>query len=448
MTATVFLVLLLSAYWIKTRSIEAAALDLYLPIFLLGGTFIGFRLPHLPAISFAYAAVIPIAGVLLIRHRREWKFTRTDLWLALFMGGAALTEILNSDTSTAGFILFDGIFQGVMPYMVGKMLLERDGIRERFVRRWVHISVFVAIVSIWEFRMGTNLFNRLEGMIFGSYSTFAAVRGGFVRAAGSFGGPIQAGCMFGAAMIMSLWLGVLDKSRGNERTYSGIRRSTLITMGAALGVLVANSRGPEVGLVLAFLIARVGKAKNFRLSLILTLCLIVVGGGIGYVKAMQYTSGSIWDAKNHDQENAIYRRVLLDEYKPYIKEGGLFGYGVVARPVVPGMFSIDNAFLNIQLIQGSLGLWTFVLMGAEGILAAFRAARRATERNDVCFAMCMCGALAGLLLTLTTVYLSAPMYSLFFLLVGWSQSLRQTEAVSVTAPQPVNARFAFRRVIA
>ncbi|MBV8115832.1 MAG: hypothetical protein JO300_13905 [Silvibacterium sp.] len=448
MTATVFLVLLLSAYWIKARSIEAAVLDLYLPIFLLGGSFIAFRLPHLPTINFAYAAVIPIAGTLLIWHWREWRFTRTDLWLALFMGGAALTEILHSDNGTAGLILFDGIFQGVMPYMVGKMLLEKDGLRERFVRRWVHISVFVAIISIWEFRMGTNLFNRVEGMIFGSYNTFGAVRGGFVRAGGTFGGPIQAGCMFGAAMIMSLWLGVLDKSRGNERTYFGIRRATLITMGAALGVLIANSRGPEVGLVLAFLIARMGKAKNFRLSLILTLCLTVVGGGIGYIKAMQYTSGSISDAKNQDQENAIYRRVLLDEYKSYIKEGGLLGYGVVARPIVPGMFSIDNAFLNFQLLQGNLGLWTFILLGSEGVLASFRAARRATQRNDVCFAMCMCGALAGLILTLTTVYLGTPMYSLFFLLVGWSQSLRQTEEASVTAPQPVNARFAFRRVIA
>jgi hypothetical protein len=140
--------------------------------------------------------------------------------------------------------------------------------------------------------------------------------------------------------------------------------------------------------------------------------------------------------------------MLLDQYKPYVEKGGLFGYGVLKRPVVPGMFSIDNAYLNIQLIQGNLGLWMFILLGGESVVAACLAARRSTQRSDIFFALCIVGGMAGFLLALTTVWLGSPMYELFFLMVGWSQSLRQTEQVGVMVPQPVNTRFSFRRVIA
>lgn len=448
MTETVFLVLLLSAYWIKTRSIEAAALDIYLPVFLLIPAYYGYRLPHLPNIFYSAAALIPISLALLASRWKEWKFTRSDLWIALYFAGATLTEVIHSDNGTAGLILFDGLFQGVMPYILGKMLLEKPGLREKFVRRWVYITAFIAIPTMWEYRMGRNLFTTVEGMIFGAVNGIQPIRGGHVRAAATFTGPIQAGCMFAAAFVLCLWIGLVDQEKGDEPKYWGVRRSTLLMITMCAGMVMANSRGPEVGALLGFLIARIGKSKNFRLSLILTLALMVVGGAAGYIKAKTYTSGNLYDAKDHDQENAIYRRLLLDEYKPYLDAGGLLGYGVIQRPVVPGMFSIDNAFMNIQLIQGNLGLWTFILLGAEGLFASFRTARRATQRQDICFAMCMCGVIAGLLLTLTTVYLSAPMYSLFFLLVGWSQSLRQTEAARAAVPQAVNARFAFRRVVA
>jgi len=134
MQGTVFLLLIFAVYWIKTRSIEAAVLDLWLPAYLFIPSYYGIRLPHLPGLNFGYAAIIPIAVVLLMRYGKDWKFTRSDLWLALFIGGATLTEVLHSDPSTAGLVLFDNVFQLVMPYIVGKLLLEREGMRERFVR--------------------------------------------------------------------------------------------------------------------------------------------------------------------------------------------------------------------------------------------------------------------------------------------------------------------------
>ncbi|MBV8629644.1 MAG: hypothetical protein JOZ83_01885, partial [Silvibacterium sp.] len=167
MTATVFLVLLFSIFWIKARSLEAAVLDVYLPCFLFIPYIYGFRLPHMPGLDFGSAPLTPIAIFLLIRYGREWKFTRSDLWLALFTGGAVLTEVLHSDMGTAGLIFFDILFRGVMPYMLGKLLLERGDMRERFVRRLVFLMAFIAIVSVWEYRMSMNLFNRVEDVVFG-----------------------------------------------------------------------------------------------------------------------------------------------------------------------------------------------------------------------------------------------------------------------------------------
>jgi hypothetical protein len=448
--ATVILVLCLSLFWIKTRSAEAAALDIWLPVYLFIPAEYGMRLPHLPGINFGYAALIPITIALLMRYGREWKFTRSDLWIALFFGGATLTEVLHSDPGTAGLMLFEGIFQGVMPYILGKLLLEREDMRERFVKRIVYLAAFIAIPAMWEYRMGTNFFARIETVLWGPLVGAGAqqIRGGLVRASGTFGGCIQAGTMFGTAFIFSMWLDSLDKAKPDAPKYFGVRRSTLVMLITFAGLCVANSRGPELGAILGFLVARIGKAKNMRLTAIVTILVATIAGSIGYVKAKEYTSGSIYDAKTIEQEDAIYGRVLLDEYKPAIAAGGLLGYGVVARPVVKGMFSIDNAFLNIQLIQGNLGLWTYILMGFEAVLAAFLAARRATQRSDIYFATCIGGAMAGLMLTLTTVWMGPPMFALFFLLLGWSQSLRQTENASVAVPQAAPARFAFRRVIA
>ncbi len=448
MQVTVFLVLFLTIYWIKARSVEAAVLDLFLPTYLFIPAAYGFRLPHLPGLNFSTAVLLPVAFSLVSRYGREWKFTRADLWIAIFMGGAALTEVLHSDPGTAGLVFFDSFFLGALPYMVGKLLLERDDMRERFIRRFLYLTAIISLVSVWEYRMGMNIFARIYGILFGWGGFIAQVRGGFVRVSASFGGCEQAGTMFGAAFVLSMWLASVDKGKADEPKYLGLRRSTWILVLTCGGIFMANSRGPELGAVLGFLIARVGNAKKVRKTAIITLILIVVGGSIGYVKMMAYASGSIWDAKDKAQEDAIYRRVLLDEYKPYIQAGGLLGYGVVARPVVAGMFSIDNAFLNIQLIQGDLGLWTYILMYVEALLAAFLAARRATQRSDLLFALCIGGAMAGLMVTLTTLWMGPPMFTLFFLLLGWSQSLRQTQAATVTVPQAVPGRFAFRRVVA
>jgi hypothetical protein len=440
--------LFFTIYYLRRHSIADAAVNIYLPIFLLLPSSYGFRIPHLPGLNFGEAASLPIVIALLVGHGREWKFQRADLWIALFFGGAYYSELSHSGAASAGLVGIGDMLEGVLPYILGKMLLEQDGVRERVARRYVYICFFVAVISVWEFRMGTDLFTTLESRIFSQPDIGGQFRGGFIRIAGTFGGSIQAGTVLSIAWLLSMWLGVLDKSRGNEPKYWGLRRSTILSLGIAGGLIMTLSRGPIIGTILAYVVARVGKAKNMGRAAIVTLVLVTIVGTVGVIQLKQYTSGDLFSAKTQEQMNAIYRRLLLDEYKPFIEKGGLFGYGVVDRPVVPGMFSIDNAFLNVQLLQGNLGLWTLLLCGLEALLAAFLAAYRSTQRVDIYFALCMAGGMAGFLLAMTSVWLGPPMFQLYFLLVGWSQSLRETQTVGEMLPQPANSRFSFRRVIA
>jgi hypothetical protein len=245
-----------------------------------------------------------------------------------------------------------------------------------------------------------------------------------------------------------MWVAYMDKAKGMDRKYFGVRKSLLLPLILFGGLFMSQSRGPWIGALLAFAVARVGKAKNVRRAAIVTACICCIAGGIGYGYAQRYTSGEITDATTIEQENAIYRRQLLDNYKPIIEQGGWFGWGAVDFPKVPGQNSIDNEFLLLQITQGKVGFWSFVLLGVESLISVAIASRKYSQKMDLYFYLCMGGTIAGLLLSVSTVYMGAQTFPLFFLLVGWSQSLRQTQTFAAAVPQAASTRFAFRRVFA
>jgi len=451
MDPLVLISMVLAIVVIKRQSLNDAVIKVYLPSLLIIPEFYSVRLPHLPPIGFAAAAIIPIGFVMFKNHLRDWKVQRADFWLALFVLGATYSELIRDGSSDAVFMLVEQIFSVVLPYAIGKLLLEQDGIRERFARQFVLLLAVVAILSLWEFRMGTNLFTTIIGMFFPAHHAWLMqIRGGWIRVAGPYASCILAGVIFLAGWILSMWVSYVDKISGTDKKYwFGLRRSLLLPLILFAGLIMAQSRGPWIGAALAFVVARIGKAKNVRRTAIVTICFCCIAGGIGYSYANRYTDGSMAEAKTIEQENAIYRRQLLDNYKPIIEQGGLFGWGSVDFPKVPGQNSIDNEFLLLQITQGKVGFWTYVLLGIESMIAVFMAARRATQRVDLYFALSLGGILAGILLSLSTVYMGAQTGPLFFLFVGWSQSLRQTQTFTAAAPQAVpTARFAFRRVFA
>lgn len=426
---------------ISQRSIADAVIYVYVPVLLLVPGLYSLLVPHLPPLSFAICAILPIGIALLFVYGSEWRPQRADLWLLLFIGGLVYTEHNHTNFGNAELLLFESLTGAVFPYAIGKLLLEKEGMRERFVRQFVFLLFIVSVLSVTEFRLGLNLFTTIAGKFFPGQNPWTMqVRGGFVRVAGPFTGSILGGMILLVGMLFGMWLGFFDKSNGTDRKYFKVSRATILTLGILAGLYMTNSRGPWLGAVLGFLVARIGRAKNIRRTAIITFVLCAIGGTVGYIKAEEYTAGTIWDAKDVEQEDAIYRRQLLDEYKPVVEKGGFFGWGVVDWPKVDGMASIDNEFLFLQITQGQLGFWCFILLSAEAAVGVFLAVRRSADARDIYFALCLGGAIAGLVLSLTTVYMGAQSYPLFFLLIGWSQSL--------AAPQVQTSEIAFKRVFA
>ncbi len=438
---------MIPAIWlIATKSLEDALLDVYLPVLILVPTYYEFTVPHTINIGAATAALFPILIVALVRHGKRWRFQRSDLWMALFLVGLAISNGVSGPTiAIRGF--FETIFLILFPYAVGKLLIEQPGLRERFVRRFCWLLAVVAVLSIVEFRMGKNLFSSFFILLFGT-APMEQLRG-FTRIQGPYGHAIMAGIVFTMGWILAMWLRYLDgvKLGTAERKIFGIRLSTILVGLTFLGLMLTYSRGPWLGAALAYTISRIGFAKNVRRTAVIIVLGCSVVGVAGYQYFEAYTDPNLFDTSGQDQQNAIYRRLLLDSYEPVVAVGGFFGWGT-GFPRVGGQASIDNEYLWLRLTQGRFGLWIFVLISLESIAFLISSARRSQLKTDFCFCIMMLAVLCGVLVIGTTVEIYNQAYALFFLCIGWSLSVRPTQASAAAAQLPAAANASYPRIFA
>lgn len=440
----VLLPFLIALCFIAARSLEDALLDVYLPILVLVPMYYVLAVPHLITVSAQDAALLPIAIGSLFKYGKQWRLQRADIWITLFLLSSGVADARHVFTQGLRSFVENLLVIG-LPYIVGKLLLEQETVRVRFLRRLLWLLAFVAVVSLVEFRLGRNLFTAFWTLIFGHGSpNIEQVRGGFERVQGPFGHAIGAGMIYGLGWILALWLRYFTKLQvgDSERKFLGVRRSTVLVWSLFMGLFIALSRGPWVGAVLSFAVSLIGRAKNVTRTAVIVIVLGLVVGGAMYQYLDAYTSAQV--PKDQDQENAIYRRQLLDEYKPIATAGGLFGWGW-RFPPVPGATSIDNYYLLLRLVQGSVGLWMFLLLSAEAVISLIFVARRSAATTDFSFAVSMLAVLAGMLLSLTSNGLGFQIQEIYFLCIGWSLSIRQTQKAAVAAYEHLNSTLDVRR---
>jgi hypothetical protein len=201
---------------------------------------------------------------------------------------------------------------------------------------------------------------------------------------------------------------------------------------------------------MCYLFLQIPRFRNIRTGAIVIVLTVSIGAGAVYAYFQHYTSVSEDKAADEAQTSAIYRKQLVEYYAPILEEGGWLGWGTLSHPSVPGLSSIDNDYMLVQLSQGKLGKYTFMLIALESVftLAMFATKFRSRESQFLLFSLL--GALIGIFVSLFTVYLGEQVLQVVFLLIGWSQSLQDTNvAVGARAvssmPEP---KFRFRRVIA
>ncbi len=457
-------------------SARKALLWVYLPALLLLPQYYVLRLPHLPPIGFADAAILPLGIALVFKGARHWRWAWMDLWVLLFAVCAGLSEALSAELANGdwtqllspnlavsqrlstniadgGLMFVAGVLTIVLPYMAGKLLIEQEdrAMRKQFVARMVQLLAVVAGLSIYDFLTGRSLWQKLATPFLGANQTEVwepQMRWGFGRIAGPYGHAILAGMIFLIGLVYCLWLRSADRNWGSRRLIHGLPftlRGLALTAIVA-GLLMTQSRGPWIGVALALIFALLTRYLPVAKAVIVftAFCVVFAAGALYFTR--QYTEKAISQASTEEQRNAIYRRQLLTNYTPLVMERKAFGWGITTLPAVNGQVSIDNQYLMLAVTEGFTGLAVFLAIVTGSALKLLRMISQPIPSEDRMLALAHLAVLIGLMTTLATVYMGEQVVMLFFLFTGWVQAMHPA-VERVPLVNPLVAQADFRRVL-
>jgi hypothetical protein len=320
------------------------------------------------------------------------------------------------------------------------------------VRRFVVLILLLGPIGLYEWRFGLNLYGMIGQRIFSLPNVQAGVqiRGGHGRMSGSFNDAELGGLVFAMAAAMNVWLFYLRKwGQGANlgKRLSRLEQFHIPGLLLLLYIMLTQSRGPMLGVGVAYLILQIPRFENKKAAAIVVGVLLAVGAFGGYQYFKRYTDVDPSEVKDEQQGSALYRRQMNELYKPIVKAGGWLGWGRLNQPILPGMFSIDNEFLVIHLAFGTSGYILFVLITAETFRALVFRTGRLKTREDQAFAIALLGATAVFFVSIITAWMGEQTPHVAFLLIGWGQSLKASRATAATVPEYSSpSKFALKRV--
>lgn len=380
-----------------------------------------------------------IVGLALYGLVRGWK--QIKLRITDFLAVAAIFTGFYADYHyrPVKIAIYAGVTHALLavcPYIVGRTIIEQNRLRAEFCKMFVRCLAIVAVASLWEYRMTSSLFKTAATAVMGHQSRWDGahlLRLG-PRIEGPYAQPIICAVVFATAMFFQLWLSSANVwAQGDRRSWvksKAFTRTIWIALG--IGLLLTQSRGPLLGVLLGAIAVCIGYAKApKRAALILAPVLLILGAGI-YFYLDSYTSVSYRTIAQNggsiDQQNAAYRRELITTYMPIVQSGGLWGWG---SPFPIGkswgfdstQLSIDNEYLRVTVAEGYVGATVFILLVATSLFHVGRLILNTTDRQERLFHSAIFGALVCFSFSIATVFLGEPIIEIFFLLCGWSQSL-------------------------
>lgn len=455
--------------------IRRALLNVYLPVVLLLPQYYTLRFPHLPPLTFADAAILPLGAALFVKEMRRWRFDWMDLWVLLFAASGGLSEGLSTaladgtwknllavnsppvvaQIANGGLEFFQAICAMVLPYMLGKLLIEQHGAegkpaRKRVVSRIVVLLAIVAGISVFDFFSGQSIWQKVGRHLFPDQVVAwpLQTRWGFGRAAGPFAHAILAGMIFLMGLIYCLWLRRFAPKWGSRKVLEGLPLELrgLVLWAIVAGLLMTQSRGPWVGVGLALVLAFLARNLPLGKAALAFVCVLAVFTIVAYYYGKSYTDVDIDHATSEAQRNAVYRRDLIRTYVPLIEERKAFGWGITTLPTMHGQKSVDNQYLLLAAAQGLTGLSLFLLILLGSVARLFRLARGPLGMEDKALVFAHLAVLMGLMIALTTVYLGEQAQLLLFFIVGWIHGMHPAGLGAGNGNAPA-AAFRFQRVL-
>jgi hypothetical protein len=338
------------------RGPEYAFLNVYLPVLLLLPEH---SWPISGQFTFVDVAIMPIAVFLLLQPNLKWRWSTIDFLVLGYVAITVIAEGMNKGYKLGSQNLALQEFVAIiLPYVVAKQMFRHPQFAVDFAKRVALCLTIVAIISVYEFRMGMDLFTRFFDGIFPPIYT-TSFRAGFMRTQGPYGHAITLGVMMVIGFRLARWLewnGVWHE-RLHFLHMSKIRFCELSMIA---GSIMALSVGPWVAAACGTLVISLCRVRNRRRAIFSLLFLLALFGKPIHTAFMHYVSvdPNVAHASGDGlQEDSAYRNMLIPIYTPVVEERPVWGWGRSGFPVINNMWSIDNAYLYTALTFGLYALF-------------------------------------------------------------------------------------------
>jgi hypothetical protein len=418
-------------------------LDVYFPSVFLLPDYYRWVVSGLPDPSFHHTVILPIVAVFLATNLLRWRPSLLDVLVIGFASSVSYSEYLNVGYAEAQNLLFDQLCGVVFVYILAKGLIEPNELRVVAAKRLTFLLCFVAVSSMYEFKMAWNPYAGLLAPYFpGQLNWVTTFRWGYARVAGPYGHAILAGVIFAVGYRLQRWL----EWRGYWETP---RKARVLSLGLAAGVFMSMCRGPWFGAACGAVVMLIVHARSRKRAVALLLAVMILVGAPVVLAMKGYLSVKRARALSAAQETIAYRRELIEKYVEIMLKKSAWGWGHNTWPRIPTMDSIDNQYLLLPLQHGfvSLGFFLAILFWTSARLC-WRGVHAPPGSEESELALTFFASYIVIVATLTTVYLGAQTVQLFFLLTGWSEGLllrmRGRAALAARESGPL---FSFQRVM-
>ena len=413
------------------RGPERAFLNVYLPVLLLLPQNFGWTISG--QLRFADTAILPIAALLLFRSKPKWQWSTIDFLVIGYVAISVVAEGMNKGYKLGSQNLaLQELFSILLPYFAAKQMFRHPEFAVDVAKRIAVSLTIVAIVSVYEFRMGSDLFT----LPFVAFSpAYGMLRGGFMRIAGPYGHALTLGVMMAIGFRLARWLEWNGVWNDRIRLLQ-ISKIRFCELSIVAGSIMSLSRGPWLAAASGAVVVSICRAHNRKRALFFLILSIALVVGPIYSKFKTYVSVDPMAAADVLQEDAAYRNKLIPVYMPVVEERPTWGWGISGFPVVDGMWSIDNGYLFMAL---TWGVYALAIMVALFVWPPIRLAMfsfplsRSDPRALAAFSMIGIYVLNAIM-ECTAAGGGAP-WSLLIMVTGWTATLLKAAAPEVAVQE-------------
>jgi hypothetical protein len=230
-------------------------LNFYLPTLLILPEYYRWTVPGIPKVTFSQPVILVTIFALVLQGAfKRWKFTATDVLVFCLFATFSISEYVNKGYKESQNLTFDMLTWFLLPYIAAKAIVEPMDQRIAFMRRVAQPLAAIAVISLFEFRMGMTPFQMVLSRFFPYQGTgwVTTFRWRFARIAGPYGHSILCGLLFVIGYRIQRWLEWHHCWEKRFRSLPlSVDKGLVLRIVLIAGALMSMVRGPWIGGFLA-----------------------------------------------------------------------------------------------------------------------------------------------------------------------------------------------------